>query len=117
MEIAKDKNEDIAILRISLKIAEEDMVLFKEALSEIIKESDPVVISMTGAEAETGVEFPVANTLSEFVTEAERQNKNIAIACLPSVIFYKANLIGLGARTHIFCDENSAANYLRKRGE
>ncbi|MEK9153750.1 MAG: hypothetical protein AAB723_04095, partial [Patescibacteria group bacterium] len=60
------------------------------------------------------IEWQIANALCGFVIEAAKQEKGVAIACLPSEILCKANQLGLGAKVRIFCQESAAVSFLSK---
>lgn len=112
MEIEDEQVEQVTVLRVIGNIAESDIDLLEDTLLSALK-NNKVVISMAKARSAETAEWQIANTLCKFANEATRQDKNIAIACLPSKILSKANQLMLGAKVRIFSQSKAAIVFLK----
>jgi len=112
MEIKVEQKGEITILYFRNNIAESDIPLFESTLSTMLSKSSKIIVSMTGTRSAEAAEWQIANALCNLATEATKQGKKIAIACLPSEILYKANQLKLDAKARVFCQENPAVTFL-----
>lgn len=109
------QKKEVTIMFVRGKIIKEkDIQNFKERILTALKKSEKMVINMAKAVSK-GTEWQIANSLCELANEAERQQKKIAIACLPSEILSKANEIMLGRKIRIFYEESAAVNFLNAK--